>query len=176
MGKQYNFYISPKQDLEFIKYLFDEGYMIVVPHAYWEGDIIKYDHGFNNVEIYDKQNYFMNVQEMHYSFKIYRKIWGELVKKQQGFLDYEKSPLIEYRRCFINKEENFLSGGRLYLDTDYKEEKDSFEIICKEYQKLVRVIKKYIAYKDYIFDDGQCLSRPSSQEVVDLVRLGYHII
>lgn len=174
MGRQYNFYISPKQDLEFIKYLFEEGYKFVVPHAFWEDDIIKYDHDFDSIEIYDNMDSFMRIQEQHLTnVNLYRESWGKLLKTEYGFLDRSKSPLIEYCRCFIHPQEKFLSRGRIYISTYYKDEMENFDVIYKEYQKLVRVMKKKIEYKKYVFDNDQSFYWPSSQEAVDIVKSGH---
>lgn len=176
MGRQYNFYISPEQDLKFIKYLFEEGYKIVVPHAFIVDNDIRYDYTFDKIEIYQDINSFLSIQEQHfYSVEIYKGEWGGLVKKECERIDYEKSPIIEYNRCFIHEYKNFLSRGRLYIRTYYKNEIEYFDTVYKEYQKLVRVMKKNIDYKDYEFDDGRHLSWPASQEAIDILKSGCKI-
>ena len=175
MGKQYNFFIGPKQDLDFIKYLFENEYEIIVPQFYEHNGEMKYDFRLSNLIIYKEYNDFIAVHEHYHKLWVYKESWGCLEKQENGFFDELKSPVIEYMRCFIYKEENYVSRGRLYISTQHKDEINFYTVICKEYQKFVRLIKKDITYKCYQFENGRELSWPVSQEMINLINKDYRI-
>lgn len=175
MGRQYNFFISPKQDLDFIKYLFESEYEIIVPRFYECNGDIKYDFTLNNLIIYEKYDDFITFHEQYHKLWIYKKCWGYLQKDEMSFFNELRSPVLEYFRCSIYTKNNFVSRGRLYISTQYKDEIDSYDIIRKEYQKLVRIIKKNIKYKSYNFEDGRRCLWPASQEIIDIMQKDYRI-
>lgn len=84
-----------------------------------------------------------------------------------------RCPVIEHVHCIINEKNKILTRGRFWLDTYYRDEIESFDAIYKDFQRLVRMMKKRIAYKDYQFENGQSADWPISQKAVELINSGY---
>ena len=51
---------------------------------------------------------------------------------------------------------------------------ENFVNVNKEYQKLVRVLKKYTIHKDYIYANGEICFWPASQEAIEILDNGYY--
>lgn len=62
--------------------------------------------------------------------------------------------------------------GKIFLDTSCKDEKESFDVISKEYQTIVKLIKKKITYKDYTLDNGRNIGWSISEKAVKLIERG----
>lgn len=81
--------------------------------------------------------------------------------------------IIEWIHCKLGgKEKDTLIRGRIFFDTCYKDEIENFEYISKEYQKIVKLLKKKITYKDYTFEDGKNVGFPISEAAVKLLEGG----
>lgn len=173
MGRQYNYFISPKEDKNFVKYLLDNNFIILEPQK----EIKNNDETWNWEELKICKCSKQNDEDFFIPYKtyIYKKEWGELKQNQKGYFDFVmKSPVIEHIHCLINSE-NRLSRGRLYFPTYYKDEIEAFDTIYKEYQRLVRKMKKNIIYKDYVFKNGKRIGWPFSQEAIGIIENGCKI-
>lgn len=173
MGKQYNFYISPREAKEFIEYIYTNGYIVVAPKIQEVNGKKTFHWLYSNLKKYTELQDFLEVYEYFYQVYLYKEEWGDILKSSKDSLD-DRSPLIEYRRCSINEEHKALYSGRLYLSTYCKDEMKNFDIVNREYQKLVRTVKKYIIYKDYEYGDGKKCFWSASQEAIEILNNGYH--
>lgn len=168
MGRQYNYYITPEEDKDFMKYLSDNGYIILDEQQEYNDEKKEYICTWKTVQLYDASGkYNKDVSSLRKTY-IYKEEWGKLVNNKTASEVIFKSPVIEHVHCKINVERNELTRGRLYLCTYCKELIPSFDIVYKEYQKLVRIIKKYITYKEYPFEDARYGGGTFSQKAVDL--------
>lgn len=176
MGRQYNYFISPEEELDFMEKLFDNNFLILKPQEVTRENIIVWE--WEVLQLHDI------LRKNHEKFcmpsrtYIYKKEWGELKNNQKTYFSLvDKCPIIEHCHCSINEEYNSLSSGRFYLDTSNKDEIESFNIVCKGFQKLIRMMKKKIVYKsyEYVFENGKTMHWPSSQQAVELIKSGYKI-
>lgn len=177
MGRQYNYFISPKEEIDFAKSLLENGFLILAPQKVknnenretWEWKVFQLSDCLrqNGKEI-----------SMPWRNYIYKEDWGKLKNNHESFVEFLKGcPVIEHCHCTINEENKKLSSGRFWIDTYYREEMESFDVIYKAFQKLVRMMKKKIIYKsyEYKFKDGTKMHWPSSQQAVDLIESGYKV-
>ena len=182
MGRQYNYFISPEEELDFMEKLFDSNFLILKPQevtrnntVVWEWKVLQLQ------DVKKNQDVLKNCEKSFYMLSrtyIYKKEWGELKKNGESYYNLViRCPIIEHFHCGINEEHNSLSSGRFYLDTWYKNEIESFDIVYKGFEKLVRMMKKNIAYKSHEieFENGKTMHWPSSQQAVDLIKSGYNI-
>lgn len=150
MGKQINFYMNEKIKHDFIDFLESEGY-IFLP-----------DGTFNTLYELEKNNI-----DNEYSVCLYKSSFGkinltELKSTRKFYIDKEHNPVIEYWIPHIKHSDKSIRSGRLWLtSTDFYDLNADRTIINKEYNKLLRWIKKNVPYqnvngyllKSYICDD-----------------------
>lgn len=165
MGRQYNYYIDRALDEKFCQCLFLNGYQLLCFHPYPDIKMVRYA---DYISLCD-------YQPSGGQFFIYKEEWGALASETDETVFRDRSPVIEYNRSCINETERLVTRGRLYLNTYYKNEISDFEMVSREYNKLVRLLKKNIPYTEYKFDDGQVCLFPISQGVVDMVEEGYSL-
>ncbi len=168
MGRQYNYYISPRQDELLVRWLFGNGFSILeAKKSLKESNDIIWDLQEITVDRFK--------QELPYKTFIYKKEWGKINKSYEKYSDITmKNPIIEQIHC-LETDDYFLTRGRIYMDTYYKNEIPEFEIVYKEYTKLTRFIRKYIDCKQYILADGRKIFFPISKEAVNMLENGYKI-
>lgn len=174
MGRQYNYYISPEEDLDFMKELVSKGFLILEHQKNIKNNII-----LCNWKVLQLDDIVMGDSRgilLPYMTHIYKKEWGELKTGQETYSNLRKKcPIIEHVHCKINTEYNMLTRGRFWIDTYYRGEMESFDTLYKEFQKVVRMMKKRIVYKGYKFENSQETTYPLSQQAVDLIKSGYKI-
>lgn len=182
MGRQYNYFISPEEELDFMEKIFDNDFLILKPQEVNKDNIVVWKWKFLQLQDVKKYQHALNHCEKLFFMPsrtyIYKKEWGELKNNKEKYWDLVNGcPIIEHWHCGINEEHNSLSSGRFYLDTWYKDEMGSFDIVYKGFQKLVRMMKKNIVYKsyEYKFENGKEMHWPSSQQAVDLIKSGCKI-
>lgn len=182
MGRQYNYFISPEEELDFMEKLFDNDFLILKPQEVTRDNIVVWEWKVLQLQDVKKnQDVLNNCEKLFYMLSrtyIYKKEWGELKNNKKSYFDLvNRCPIIEHCHCRINEEYNSLSSGRFYLNTWYKNEIESFDIVYKGFQKLVRMMKKKIVYKryEYEFENGKAMHWPASQQAVDLIKSGYKI-
>ncbi len=164
MGKQYNFYIAPEEDIIFTKELIESGYSIMEYYMVEDngGGLWKW----KKVDI---SSFEKDIIRTTY---LYREDWGELSESHRKS-DVHKAPVIEQIHCKIGgKDKDTLIRGRIFLDTSYKNEIDAFDNIAKEYQKIAKEIKKKTTNKDYTFADGKTAGFPISDMAIRLIENG----
>ncbi len=164
MGKQFNYYITPEEDLEFTNELIKMGYSIMQYTLSEEGDALWQ---WKNLDIpLDSK-----VEILRKTY-IYKKEWGEL-KAHYNKSEVHKDAVIEQIHCKISgKDKNTLIRGRLFLDTRSKNEIELFDVISREYQLIVKLIKKKIEHKDYVFENGENVGYPISTAAIKLINSG----
>ena len=165
MGKQFNYYISPEEDIAFTKELIELGYCImkfVVVDKKDDAYMVKWEKADLSEEKEDT---------MRKTF-IYKEEWGTLRDDIFVVSDIDMEPVIEQVHCEVWETTKKLGRGRIYLNTVYKDEIASFDAVEKDFRKIVRLVKKLIAHKEYTFADGRSASAPLSDAAVKLVESG----
>lgn len=165
MGKQFNYYIAPEEDLEFTNQLTRLGYSIM--------EYILVEENGASLWKWKKLDVpFDNDMEITRKTYIYKEDWGEL-KEHINKSEVHKDPVIEQIHCKLGgKDKDTLVRGRIFLDTSCKDEMESFDVISKEYQTIVKLIKKKITYKDYTLDNGRNIGWSISEKAVKLIERG----
>ena len=166
MGRQYNYYIIPEEELEFTKNLMDKGYVILETQKtsiddkdIWKWKILSLE------DIMDGDKC-----SLPWRTYIYKEEWGELKNYQEDYFDLQQAcPVIEHKHCRIGRNYNELASGRFWIDTYYKEEMESFDTVYREFRSLVYMMKKRIVCKEYTFKDGRRAFWPISQKAIDLI-------
>ena len=153
MGKQYNYFISPIEEQLFLEYLNKNGFLVLNSKK----EIKSGDDVVWNWEVLQVQALLEEIEKRNtipWRTYIYKEEWGRLKINQNKYTDFvSKNPVIEQCHCMINSD-NKLSRGRFYIDTSYKEDIESFDVICREYQKLVCVMKKRLHIRVMILKMG----------------------
>lgn len=133
MGRQINFYICENIQNSFIEYLQDN----------------QFDFLDRNSDIVNQPSS-MNV----FSLYLYKSNYGELVMQQGNgaSMDTIKSPVIQFCKTGIKKEQKKILRGRLWIATQYYDDEGNWvkksELFVKDYQKLNRWIKKNVPYQE----------------------------
>ena len=165
MGKQFNYYISPEEDIAFTQELLEMGYCImkfVVVDKKDDAYMVKWE----EVDLSEEKE---DITDMTY---IYKEEWGPLRNDIFVLSDIDMEPVIELSHCKVWETTKKLGRGRIYLNTVYKDEIASFDAVEKDFRKIVRLVKKLIAHKEYTFADGRSASAPLSDAAVKLVESG----
>lgn len=155
MGRQINFYMNDKIKDDFINFLDSEGY-IFLP-----------DGSFERLYRLKKENI-----DNEYSVCLYMDLFGEIKPKQlknvnKFYIDKSYNPIIEFWIPHIKPYDKSIKSGRLWLTSyDFYDVNTDRTFINKEYNKLVRWIKKNIPY---IKINGYSQKMYITNELVDLV-------
>ena len=156
MGRQINFYMSEEVQAEFIDFLKQNGF-------------VYFDSRENKVEnIADKK---------YYAVYLYKESYGEFCgkKNNRNINDYD-DPIIQFCKTLINPEAKTLTRGRLWMTDWYFNEAGNkvkkSELLTKDYEKLVRWVKKHVPYQEYE-QKGYILKEYISDEVIELQKQGY---
>lgn len=132
MGRQINFYMSNDVQERFIDFLNKNEFVFVDCNASMINDIL--DDSKRDIYLY-KQDY------------------GNIIMSQnnKSNIDSLKSPIIEYIKTIIKEEQQTVLRGRLWIETKFYNEKGEVinkeESVLKDYQMLVRWIKKNVPYQ-----------------------------
>lgn len=162
MGKQYNYYIDSLLEKKFCEHLFKNGYSLL---SFYRNELVYYT---------DYKLLCTKASSLCIFF-IYREEWGALASETDERLLREKSPIIVYRRPCINNERQSVSRGRLFVNTKYKNDIMNYDLVCNEFNYLVRWLKREIEYKEYQFQNGKKCLYPISQKAVELIENGYYL-
>jgi len=157
VGRQINFYMSENVQQQFISFLHDNGFVFL-----------------NN---YSKE---VNISEMKdvYSLFLYKCDYGGIIMKcdNSGIMDIIKSPVIELNKTIVKDNEKKIIQGRLWLSHQYYDNNGNIirkgKEIVKEYEKLVRWIKKNVPYQE-IKKGKYLIKEYASDEIIDLQNQGY---
>ena len=131
MGRQINFYITKATTDVLRKYINDNGYQL-----------------FNQWgTILDDQSI-----DKYGGVYLYKPSYGELVYRNDiNRLDTSKSPVIELWQSKVLPEQKKILRGRFWVEAYILEEngwKEKPEQLLKDYQSLVRLIKKHVSKQD----------------------------
>ncbi len=162
MGRQINFYMNKEVEKRFMEYVLELNFCIIELNDV--NKKLKYTNEINNLNLIKDNNIY-----------IYNKEYGELSffdnDIKYGFSDITSS-VIQFSRTIFNEKEKTIGIGRIsyehkyYADDGTIIEKDIR--LLKDYEKLVRWIKKNVPYqiidrgtidrgpfitKDYVNDD-----------------------
>ena len=167
MGRQYNYFISPEEEMDFTESLINKGYLILRDQRI----------SVDNKDMWEWK--ILSIEDIRAEGKdfllggtyIYKKEWGELKNYQESYVESQRAcPVIEHVHCAIcSGYNNALTRGRFWIDTYYKEEMESFDTVYKEFRSLVYMMKKRIVCKEYTFKDGGRALHPISQKAIDLI-------
>lgn len=132
MGRQINFYMSNDVQERFIVYLKESEFTFFNSKAQIIGDLFSDDIG----KIY-----------------LYKQVYGDIIMNHHSIknIDVIKSPIIEFKKTVLKKDQNKVLRGRLWINIQYYDERGATinkgEQILKDYQRLVRWIKKNVPYQ-----------------------------
>lgn len=171
MGRQYNFYIEPILDERFCEKIFKDG-----------NRIYYFDRSDGEKKLYSCDDY-IALYEYKASggmFFIYNDKWGDFASLSDEKIFRDKSPVIEYVRPYIDESKKVICRGRVYINTYYKDDINGFDIVNKEFDRLVRWLKKQIDYKEYDFGGMSGYNRKNvefnvTSGIVQLVKSGYSL-
>ena len=133
MGKQFNYYISPEEDIAFTQELIELGYCImkfVVVDKKDDAYMVKWE----EVDLSEEKE---DITDMTY---IYKEEWGSLRGDIFIKSDINKEPVIELSHCKVWETTKKLGRGRIYLNTVYKDEIATFDAVEKDFRKIVRLV------------------------------------
>ncbi len=155
MGRQIYFYMSEAVQAELIEFLKQNQY-------------VYYDYYANKVEnVADKKLY---------TVYLYKENYGEFLRNNYRRVDFMNGPVIEFSKSMIDAETKRLIRGRLWMDSWYFDEAGNkvkkSELLTKDYEKLVRWVKKHVPYQEYE-QKGYILKEYISDEVIELQKQGY---
>ena len=156
MGRQINFYMSEQIQAEFIAFLEQENFLYV--------------------DYYVDKTVHPASKDV-YSVYLYKEAYGKLVKKfDDKVYDSSNGPLIEFSKTMMKEEEKKIIRGRLWMTDWYYDETGNKvkknELLIKDYEKLVRWLKKHIPYQEYN-QKGYILKEYINDEVIELQKQGY---
>lgn len=140
MGRQINYYMDEKTENEFIEYIFSRDFLIISEDLKNQRILI-----YNNINEVDyKQN----------RLYIYKRGFENIITNHN--CDYKidsiESSVIQFVKTSIRNEEKEISRGRLWFESKYygKDGEIIFKnpLLTKEYESLVRWIKKHTTYQE----------------------------
>ena len=148
MGRQINYYMSPKVQENFVEYLIQNQFVFL-------------DYYAKTVE--------QPLSKSVYRMYLYKPEYGDVVMRKdcKDILDVPKSPVIQFNKTSINEEKKKVIWGRLWVEIKYYDEKGEIitknDSLVKDYGRLNRWIKKNVpryeyrsgkhVYKEYINDE-----------------------
>lgn len=134
MGKQINFYMSKVTQGDFIEFLKQNNFLFLTRNSAVIDDI-----SFDDIS----------------TVYLYKQDYENIIRHQSDVIDLDiiKSSIIEFSKTRILKEEKKILRGRLWISTQYDDDEDNMiirkeELIIKDYQRLVRWIKKNVPYQN----------------------------
>ena len=133
MGRQINFYMSKIVEKSFIEFLEQNQFIFLN----------------NDSSVINKTS-----PKGKFRWYLYKQDYGDIKMNQynMNIIDTKKSPVIQFRRTSIKEEEKKIFKGRLWIETQYYDGGEKLikknDIFIKEYQMLVRWIKKHIPYQE----------------------------
>lgn len=157
MGRQINFYMSKSVQEAFIDYLCQNNFLFLNYQA-------EYIDKITSDNIFD--------------LYLYKHNYGDIIICQDYVkrIDSLKSPVIEFQKTTIKENEKKVLRGRLWLlpqyynDEGIKVKKE--EALLKDYQLLVRWVKKNVPYQK-IRKGDYYVNGYANDEVVDLQNEGF---
>ena len=148
MGKQINFYMSEKKQESFIDFLRQNNFAFL-------------DSSANEIEQISSTS--------SMTFYLYKADYGKIQTRNAnpGSMDTIKSPVIQYSKTIIKTDQKKILRGRLWISDQYFDDEGNLtkknDRFIKDYQKLVRWIKKVVPYqmikkgeylvREYVDDD-----------------------
>lgn len=136
MGRQINFYMSDKMRQEFVDFLTNKGFCYV-------------DDGVCEEVTY------IAPSDIYSSFKVYlyKKEFGKINLRDTGIVKYIDgcyNPVIEYiiSRPSTKTVKRILNGRVWMTSDDLYDENADRELMTKEYNKIIRWLKKHLLYEN----------------------------
>lgn len=133
MGRQINFYMSHDVQERFIDFLNEKEFTFVDYNASIINDIL---------------------DDSRKSIYLYKQDYGDICMNpyHKVHIDPLKTPIIQYRKTIIKEEQRKVLMGRLWIETKYYNEDGELinkgESVLKDYQMLVRWVKKNVPYQE----------------------------
>ena len=167
MGRQINYYMSEEVDNKFIEFIKEQNY-----------EFLFYDFKNNALIRLNKEKY--NEFNEKYAY-LYKPEYEELFMKDEPLvrIDQIASPVIDFTRTNIDHDEKIVIRGRIWIETKYYN--SSGELVeknaelVKDYNRLVRWIKKNVPFREIIQED-YVEKEYANDEIVELVNQGYRLI
>lgn len=157
MGKQIEFYMSEKKQMEFVKYLFEDDFIFLDYYS----EILNREVISDFVTVY-----------------LYKRNYGEIVMNHHAVkaLELNVCPIIEFSKTSITEQKKIVHRGRLWMEDRYyasdKKLVKKDEQFIKDYQKLVRWIKKNVPYQQIKMGD-YIVKEYINDEIIKLKEKGY---
>lgn len=157
MGRQINFYMNKSIQKAFIDYLFQNNFLLFDKKATYIGKVIS-----DNIS----------------SLYLYKYNYGNIIMRQDNTksIDSLKSPVIQLNKTIIKENEKKILRGRLWLSHQYYDDEGMMikkeESLLKDYQLLVRWVKKNVPYQK--IRKGNCyVNEYVNDEIIDLQNEGF---
>jgi hypothetical protein len=135
MGRQITYYMEL------------ESYKLLVEKAFRLG--FKAIERQNSVRICER---FDEVTFLHYGMYFHLQEVGQLIVKENGYINTSSSPLIESSFSYINEKKKEVSSARLWVSNGFWSNEDGFihreEVLDRKYSSLVRYVKKLAPYTE----------------------------
>ena len=156
MGKQINFYLDEQTQNQFIDELAANDFVAL--SAFAQAVSVK--------------------ESSVYSVYLYKPSYGELIftRWKTPQIDALKSPVLQFRKSTIKADQRKICRGRLWVADKVVLEGGALlqksEALLKDYQKMVRWIKKRVPYRK-IPKDGLAVPAYASQVLDELLGSGF---
>lgn len=161
MGRQINFYMNKTIETDFIEFVMHSGFIML-----WEDVINKQCKKIVDIS---------NDNERSWLLILYKEEYGELIHENQYWdrINRIKSPIIEFTKTGIDKNKNSIRQGRIWIGSDCVfNSEESKTMFIKDYNKLVRWIKKNVPYQEY-YHNNHTAKGYINDDIKLLVEKGY---
>lgn len=136
MGRQIEYYMELDSYKSLVKKAFDLGFKVIIEEQ-------------NNVKIY---GCFETLTFSKRSMYFYLEEAGQLIIKENGYIDSLSSPLIKSGFSYINEKKKEISKSRIWVSTGFWSNNEEFihrnEVLDKKYSSLMRYIKKLAPFTE----------------------------
>lgn len=136
MGRQIEYYMELDSYKSLVKKACDLGFKIIIEEQ-------------NNVKIY---SCFETVTFSKHSMYFYLEEAGQLIIKENGYIDSLSCPLIESGFSYINEKRKEISNSRIWVSTGFWSNNEKFihrnEVLDKKYSSLMRYVKKLAPFTE----------------------------
>ena len=146
MGRQLNYYMEVDVFKQLVQKAFDLGFIFIEESSIKSKDS-RYYGEFKKYQSIDNIDF--SIQEVKYYF--YLEDAGEIIVKDNGFIDIHQSPVIEVGYSRID--ENAIPSSRIWVSSGYYENETFInrpDILDEKYSSLARFVKKLAPYTDTI--------------------------
>lgn len=167
MGRQINYYMNKNIENEFMKYVFSKDFKIISEESVSGKTIV-----YNTIDEVDQSEYYLY---------LYKTEFGDIINYTSGNyrIDNRISPVIEFIRTYIKDKDKEIIRGRIWFESKYYGEDSEIiyknPMLIKEYESLVRWIKKNVPYQE-VEDRGYVFKEYISNDIKKMVSEGFKLM